>query len=338
METKLNLLTITLACLVFGLTALLIPSQVSAVSLPYTYGFETGWGDWTGDVNSVGMVLTSDQNHTLGGAICAYTFNTGLQGSYTLSFTDSTVLHLVGWFYDQDVIGGDTTFANYLFFRHRTLTDGYYYIGIASASGTPDQYIGGVYRKTPSSWIYYPTGVTRTVGWHRMQIILAPFSGSNDPTFKIDNTAVTASRITSLSAGTLYIGRRTNPVGNRAYFDDITLGLPGAMPPPIVMPSVASVNPGQNKSFSATGGVPFLNGINEYYIWSSSDTTIGYFADSTNGIFNAVDTGSVTLTAIDEVGGIGNATVLVTPTQAGLVTEVEPVYIHQTKRLWEIME
>jgi hypothetical protein len=108
-----------------------------------------------------------------------------------------------------------------------------------------------------------------------------------------------------------------------------------AQQPPTVSPKIWSMKPGTTKLFTATGGAP-IGGT--HYIWSSSSTAVGFFPDTTVGLFTAAGVGSATITVTDADGLFDTAVVTVAPTSAPIVIEPDSMVIYQRRMIPELTE
>lgn len=131
-----------------------------------------------------------------------------------------------------------------------------------------------------------------------------------------------------------YVTVEVEPIGT---WDILALSEIGvyASQPPTISPKIWAMKPNTNKLFTATGGAP-IGGT--HYIWSSNSTAVGYFADTTVGLFTAVGIGSATITVTDADGLFDTAVVTVAPTSAPMAIEPEATIIYQRKLMPELME
>ncbi|MCX7918077.1 MAG: Ig-like domain-containing protein [bacterium] len=113
-----------------------------------------------------------------------------------------------------------------------------------------------------------------------------------------------------------------------SYYDDVVFK---DLPPVIeVTPASANISLGKTQIFGATGG-------SQPYTWTSSDTTVGSI-DANSGLFTALSLGTTIITATDNDGFTGTATVVVIATKAPLSNEPPSVMFQRMIPFGELYE
>jgi len=152
------------------------------------------------------------------------------------------------------------------------------------------------------------------------------------PTWSSSNTTVgtitSSGLFTALKVGTTTITATSGLVSGTA---SVTV-IPGALASLIVLPSTATIIAGETQNFIASGYDASGNSVAITPIWSSTDTTVGNISSS--GLFIAIKTGTITITATSgSVSGTANITVAAGQL-ANITTSPSPasVYSGQTQQ------
>ena len=214
------MLNLVFLLMVFSITS---ASRATTVSMPFSDDFE-GYAEqaaldavWTPHGSQ--LTLNAEQNHTLGGGQSVWSTHAegggaGDQYAHIQFSADPRECSIEVWFYDT---GQDDTYGAILASpTSQGDPGGVVEVGLFPWGGGGST--GYSYYDASGDWARKNSGIERSEGWHKVDIIFAASGGA----IYLDDTPLVTGSANLTSAATLWVG---NPWAgaNPMYFDDVSV-------------------------------------------------------------------------------------------------------------------